>query len=112
MRMWLLAIAVATAGASALEFAGLVDLSKTIYTSPRFTWLSYVLGGLLFGIGMTLASGCGSKTLVRIGSGNLKSLVVAIVLGITAYMSLKGVFAVFRVSALDPVAATFAGPQD
>jgi len=112
MRMWLLAIAVAVAGASALQLAGWVDLSKTIYTSPRFTWLSYILGGLLFGIGMTLASGCGSKTLVRIGSGNLKSLIVAIVLAITAYMTLKGVLAVFRVAALDSVGATFAGPQD
>jgi uncharacterized membrane protein YedE/YeeE len=112
MRMWLLAIAVAIAGASALQLAGWVDLSKTIYTSPRFTWLSYILGGLLFGIGMTLASGCGSKTLIRIGSGNLKSLIVAIVLAITAYMTLKGVLAVFRVAALDSVGATFASPQD
>jgi hypothetical protein len=112
MRMWLLAIAVATAGASALQLAGLVDLSKTIYTAPRFTWLSYVLGGALFGIGMTLASGCGSKTLIRIGSGNLKSLVVAIVLAVAAYMTLKGILAVFRVAALDSVGATFEGPQD
>ena len=112
MRMWLLAIAVATAGASALQLAGLVDLSKTIYTSPRLTWLSTILGGALFGIGMTLASGCGSKTLIRIGTGNLKSLVVAIVLAVTAYMTLKGVLAVFRVAALDSVGATFAGSQD
>jgi uncharacterized membrane protein YedE/YeeE len=112
MRMWLLAIAVAIAGASALQLAGWIDVSKAIYTSPRFTWLSYIVGGLLFGIGMTLASGCGSKTLVRLGSGNLKSLVVAIVLAITAYMTLKGILAVFRVAALDPVGATFAAPQD
>jgi len=112
MRMWLLAIAVATAGASALQLSGLIDLSKTIYTSSRFTWLSYVLGGLLFGIGMTLASGCGSKTLIRIGTGNLKSLIVAIVLAITAYMTLRGIFGVFRVAALDPVGATLATGQD
>ncbi len=112
MRMWLLAIAVATAGASALQLAGLVDLSKTIYASPRFTWLSYILGGLLFGIGMTLGSGCGSRTLIRIGTGNLKSLVVAIVLAITAYMTLKGILGVFRVAALDSVGATLAGSQD
>ena len=112
MRMWLLAIAVATAGASGLQLAGLVDLSKTIYTSPRFTWFSYLLGGLLFGIGMTLASGCGSRTLIRIGTGNLKSLVVAIVLAITAYMTLKGILGVFRVAALDSVGATLAGGQD
>ncbi len=112
MRMWLLAIAVATAGASALQLAGLVDLSKTLYTAPRFTWLSYVLGGSLFGIGMTLGSGCGSRTLIRVGTGNLKSLVVAIVLAITAYMTLKGILGVFRVAALDSVGATLAGGQD
>jgi hypothetical protein len=112
MRMWLLAIAVATAGASALQLSGLIDLSKTIYTSPRFIWLSYVLGGASFGVGMTLASGCGSKTLIRIGGGNLKSLVVAIVLAITAYMTLKGILAVLRVAALDPVGPTFGGAQD
>jgi len=112
MRMWLLAIAVATAGASALQLAGLIDLSKTIYASPRFTWLSYVLGGLLFGVGMTLASGCGSRTLIRIGTGNLKSLVVAIVLAITAYMTLKGILAVVRVAAVDSVGTTLAGAQD
>ena len=112
MRMWLLAIAVAVAGASALQLSGLVDLSKTIYTSPRFTWLSYIAGGLLFGIGMTLASGCGSRTLIRIGTGNLKSLVVAIVLAITAYMTLKGILGVFRLAALDSVGANFASGQD
>ena len=103
MRMWLLAIAVAIAGAAAMEAAGLVDLSKTIYTTPRIAWLSYLVGGFLFGFGMTLASGCGSKTLIRLGGGNLKSLVVLIVLAISAYMSLKGLFAVWRVNALDVV---------
>jgi uncharacterized protein len=101
MRMWLLAIAVAIIGATALERTGTVDLSKSIYTAASVPWLSHVVGGLLFGFGMTLASGCGSKTLIRLGSGNLKSLVVLIVLGISAYMTLKGLFAVWRVNALD-----------
>src|SRR3954471_21946937 len=64
MRMWLLAIAVAILGAHALQLAGLIDLSKSIYVRPNITWLSYIVGGLLFGVGMTLGSGCGSKTLV------------------------------------------------
>jgi uncharacterized membrane protein YedE/YeeE len=101
MRMWLLAIAVAIAGANALESAGLIDLSKTIYTPPSVPWMSTLVGGFTFGFGMTLASGCGSKTLIRIGGGNLKSLIVLIVLGISAYMTLKGLFAVWRVNALD-----------
>ena len=103
MRMWLLAIAVAIAGAASLEAAGLIDLSKTIYTTPRIAWLSCLVGGFLFGFGMTLASGCGSKTLIRLGGGSLKSLVVLIVLAISAYMTLKGLFAVWRVNALDVV---------
>ena len=101
MRMWLLAIAVAIAGATWLETAGLVDLGKSIYTAPRVAWASHLVGGFLFGLGMTLASGCGSKLLVRAGAGNLKSLVVLIVLGISAYMTLKGLFAVWRVNTLD-----------
>ena len=69
LRMWLLAIAVALLGSSALQAAGLIDLSKSIYPGPNFTWLSYLVGGFLFGVGMTLGSGCGSKTLIRIGGG-------------------------------------------
>jgi uncharacterized protein len=112
MRMWLLAIGVAVLGASALQLAGMIDVSKAIYTTPNFTWLSYVLGGFLFGVGMTLGSGCGSKTLIRIGGGNLKSLIVAVVLAITAYMTLKGILGVLRVAAIDSVRATLSTPQD
>ncbi len=107
MRMWVLAIAVAVVGANALWYAGFVDLSKSIYTSPNFTWLSFIVGGFLFGVGMTLGSGCGSKTLIRIGGGNLKSLVVYVFLGISAYMTLRGLFGQFRVSVLQPVAVNF-----
>jgi uncharacterized membrane protein YedE/YeeE len=79
MRMWLLAIAIAIMFASLLQFTGLVDLTQSIYTSPKLNWLSHIVGGLLFGIGMTLGSGCGSKTLIRVGTGNLKSFIVMIV---------------------------------
>ncbi|MDH4096467.1 MAG: YeeE/YedE family protein [Betaproteobacteria bacterium] len=112
MRMWLLAIAVALLGSSALALGGVVDLSKSIYLGSNFTWLSYIVGGFLFGVGMTLGSGCGSKTLIRIGGGNLKSLVVFVFLGIAAYMTLRGLFGAFRVGVLEPVSVTFASSQD
>ena len=101
MRMWLLAIAVAIAGATWLDATGLVDFGKSIYTAPSVAWASHLVGGFLFGFGMTLASGCGSRLLLRFGAGNLKSLVVLIVLAISAYMTLKGLFAVWRVNTLD-----------
>ena len=112
MRMWLLAIAVAVIGANALHLAGVVDLSKSIYQTPNFTWLSYVVGGLLFGVGMTLGSGCGSKTLIRIGAGNLKSVVVFVFLGIAAYMTLRGLFGAFRVDVLEKASVTLGSGQD
>src|SRR5688572_18501549 len=112
MRMWLLAIGVAILGSNALQLAGIVDLSKSIYPGPNFTWLSYLAGGFLFGVGMTLASGCGSKTLIRVGAGNLKSLVVYIFLGIAAYMTLRGLLGAFRVGVLEKVAITLPQGQD
>jgi uncharacterized protein len=112
MRMWLLAIAVALIGTSALALAGVIDLSKSIYPGPNFTWLSYVVGGFLFGVGMTLGSGCGSKTLIRIGAGNLKSVIVYVFLGIAAYMTLKGLLGAFRVDVLEKAAVTLPGGQD
>ena len=112
MRMWLLAIAVALLGASALHLAGLVDLSKSIYLSPNFTWLSHLVGGFLFGVGMTLGSGCGSKTLIRVGAGNLKSLVVYVFLGIAAYMTLRGILGAFRVGVLEKATISLPTGQD
>ncbi len=101
-RAWLLAIAVAIAGSQALHLAGLVDLGRSIYLAPSLGWLGAILGGLMFGFGMTLAGGCGNKTLVRIGTGNLKSLVVAIVLGLFAYMTLRGIIGLARVAWIEP----------
>ncbi len=112
MRMWLLAIAVAIVGASVLELSGALKLANSIYQSPNFTWLSYVVGGFVFGVGMTLGSGCGSKTLIRVGGGNLKSLVVLVFMAIAAYMTLRGLFGSFRVGVLEPVSVQLAGGQD
>ena len=112
MRMWLLAIGVATLGAAGLQLAGVVDLAKSIYPGPNFTWLSYLVGGFLFGVGMTLGSGCGSKTLIRIGGGNLKSVVVLVMAAIAAYMTLRGILGAFRVGVLEKASVILATGQD
>ena len=112
MRMWIAAIGVAIIGTQGLAWAGLIDPAKSIYTGARLPWLSNLLGGLLFGFGMVLASGCGSKTLLRAGSGNLKSLVVLVVMGLFAYMTLRGVFGVLRTGTVDRVTLTLGSGQD
>jgi uncharacterized protein len=91
MRAWVFSMAVALAGVVVLEAAGTINLSTETfppYRTANFGWLRYLLGGLMFGVGMTLASGCGNRTLVRIGGGNLKSLVVLVVFATSAYLML------------------------
>jgi len=92
LRSWLLAIAIAVIGVGILEFNGTIDMSLTSsndtsnppYRVAEFVWLRHLVGGLMFGIGMTLSSGCGNKTLVRLGEGNLKSLVVLVIMALAA----------------------------
>src|SRR5205823_10721249 len=110
--LWLLAIGVAVLASSAMHVAGAVDLSKSIYPGPNFTWLSYIVGGFVFGVGMTLGSGCGSKTLIRIGGGNLKSVIVYVFLGIAAYITLRGILGAFRVGVLEKASFEFSQGQD
>ena len=112
MRMWVLAIGVAIIGFNTMVWLGWVDASKTFYVDARGVWLSAVVGGFLFGFGMVLASGCGSKTLVRIGGGSLKSLVVFLVLGLSAWATLRGVTGVLRVGTIDRIAVTLPTSQD
>ena len=91
MRAWVLAIAVGVLGVMGLEAAGMVNVTNTFppYRQTSFVWLENVLGGILFGIGMTLASGCGSKTLIRVGGGNLKSVMVLLVIAVIAYFMIN-----------------------
>ena len=100
-RAWMLAIGIAIVLSQGMQSFGLFDLGQSIYLTTNFGWLGYLLGGVLFGIGMTLASGCGQRTLVRLGGGNLKSLVVMLVLGLTAYMTMRGLLALVRVNVIE-----------
>lgn len=108
MRMWLLAIAVALIGTNLMYYLGWVDISKSVYQRPSLPWLSMLLGGGLFGVGMTIAAGCTNKNLVRVGGGSVRSLVVLTFLAISSYMTLKGLFGQWRASFLDPIAIDLA----
>lgn len=109
LRAWFLAIGIAILASQIMQAQGLIDLGEVMYLTPNFGWLGHIVGGLLFGIGMTLASGCGQRTLVRVGGGNLKSLVVLILLGLTAYMTMRGLLALVRVNAIEVTNIGLAG---
>lgn len=110
-KQWAMAVAVAVLGFGFLSWRGVISPFNTIYANPQLSWLSLLLGGFLFGVGMVFGSGCASKSLVRLGGGNLKSLVVLMAMGISALATLRGLTAVWRVNALDPVSiGTGPGP--
>src|SRR6201986_5291676 len=98
VRTYALAIGVAIAASQLLAARGTVDLGKSIYLQSSFSAPMMFLGGLLFGYGMVLSNGCGSRALVLLGRGNLRSFVVVIVLGIFAEMTLKGLIAPARIA--------------
>ena len=121
LRAWMFAIAVATLGVAVLEATGVLTLSDTFppYRSNQLIWSENLLGGLMFGVGMTLASGCGNKTLIRIGGGNLKSIVVFAVIAVIAYYmtnpfpgSDQTLYSVLFYKWMHPLAANLSTSQD
>jgi hypothetical protein len=109
LRVFGLALGLAILGTQALVVAGLLDPDHTAYVATGFPWLSILLGGLLFGVGMALVGTCSFGSLVRLGSGDLRSLIVVLVFGAAAYATLRGVFADFRISVLEEFALALPG---
>ena len=108
-RAWVLAAATATIGAQILQFAGVVELARSMYMAPNINWVGNVLGGLMFGYGMMFAGGCPSRNLARVGGGDLRSLVGLIVLGIVAYMAIGGLLGPARAWVEQSTAISLAG---
>jgi len=99
IRTFALALAVALLGSQSLQAAGLFDLSQSVYVRAAFSPLLVFLGGVLFGIGMVMANGCGARALVLLGGGNLRSLTVLMCIAVGGYLTLTGLLAPLRVAA-------------
>ncbi len=121
MRSWFFAISIALFGASIFEYFDLLNLSETFppYRGNIFIFGENILGGLMFGIGMTLASGCGNKCLIRIGGGNLKSIFVFAIIGLVSYFMLnpfpnsdKTLFSILFYDWLRPISIELSTNQD
>ncbi|MES9962750.1 MAG: YeeE/YedE family protein [Candidatus Sedimenticola sp. 20ELBAFRAG] len=121
MRAWIMAMAVAMIGVAVLESMGMVNADGSFppYRAGQLIWAENILGGLIFGIGMTLASGCGNKMLIRIGGGNIKSIIVLLVVAVIAYFMInpfpgsdQTLMSVLFYDWIRPLAVTFEGQQD
>ncbi len=109
LRAWFLAIAIAIAGVHALEAYANLDLSRSIYTGRSIGWGGAIIGGLLFGLGMSMVGTCGFGTLLRLGGGDLKSLLTFLVVASTAMMTWRGVTGLARSQLIDPLSVTVTG---
>ncbi|MDJ0685761.1 MAG: YeeE/YedE family protein [Alphaproteobacteria bacterium] len=103
IRMWLLAIAVAALGTAILVDRGLVDLSETAHYLPRVAIAGPVIGGFLFGLGMSAVGTCGFGSILRVGGGDLRGLVAVIVIGLVGYMTIRGLLAIPRLTLIEPL---------
>jgi len=96
LRMWSLAIGTAIIGSFALMGSGLLTAADTYYLSIRWMPAASVVGGLMFGYGMALSGNCGYGAIARLGGGDLRSFVIVLVMGVSAYVVLAGPLAPLR----------------
>jgi uncharacterized membrane protein YedE/YeeE len=109
LRLWGIVLGIAILGTQIGVFWGAIDLSGTLYHALAWNPLGSILGGLIFGYGMAMAGNCGFGALVRFGGGDLRSLVVVVVMGIFGFVALSGPLAPLRVALFPQPEAT--GPQ-
>jgi uncharacterized membrane protein YedE/YeeE len=104
LRIFGLALGIAMLGTQALVIGRLLDPALTTYTATAIPLVAIAIGSVMFGIGMAMVGTCGFGSLVRLGGGDLRSLVVILVLGGAAFAMLRGVFSGFRITALEQLA--------
>ena len=110
LRMWGIAIGTAIIGTQAAIALGHLDGSQTAYLDRVWNPLGTIIGGLIFGYGMALSGNCGYGALARLGGGDLRSLVIVIIMGLSAYFVMSGPLALLRIT-LFPVEEGATSPQ-
>jgi len=80
-----------------LHTQGAIDINASIYRTATFHWFGAIAGGFVFGYGMILGSGCGAGSLVKLGGGDLRAIIVLIFIAVFGYMTLRGLTGMPRV---------------
>lgn len=110
LRMWGVALGIAIIGTHLAMAGGLMNPAETGYLDRIWNPLATILGGLMFGYGMALSGNCGYGALARLGGGDLRSFVIVMVMGLSAYFVMSGPLAHARVW-LFPVELDAVQPQ-
>lgn len=104
LRTWVLAATVAMLATQGLAAAGLADIRDSFYLRPYLGLSGAILGGLMFGFGMAMVGTCAFGAVVRLGGGSLRSLVVLLVIGLTAIATQRGLLGQLRIALVDDLA--------
>lgn len=81
------ALFVAIAGTQYLEFSDTVDIAGSSYRNAQFDWLGVIIGGLIFGIGGTLAGGCATRTIIKTAEGSVQGFIALLSFMVFAAMT-------------------------
>ena len=111
MKVFGLALGLALLVTQALILGGALDPDRISYLPERLPIVGLVVGGLMFGVGMALVGTCGFGSLIRLGTGDLRSLVVILIFGVAAYASLRGVLSGFRIGVIEQWSILMPGPS-
>lgn len=108
LRMWVFAIAIAASCVLAMRSFGWIDLSESVHMQSRIAILGPILGGLMFGLGMAAVGTCSFGAILRGAGGDLRGLVVAIFVGLTGYVTIRGLLAPVRMTLVEPASIPLA----
>ncbi|MBE9476189.1 MAG: YeeE/YedE family protein, partial [Proteobacteria bacterium] len=97
LRLWGIVLGVAIICVFTLDSLGQLDISQTLYHRVQWNPVASIVGGLIFGYGMALSGNCGFGALARFGGGDLRALVVVIVIAVSGFFTLNGPLAPLRV---------------
>ncbi len=103
IRMWSLTIGLSIIGAFALMELEVFSAADTIYAAREWNPITSILGGLIFGYGMAIAGNCGFGALTRLGGGDLRSFIILVVMGVSAFMTIGGPIGLVRIQIFPPV---------
>jgi uncharacterized membrane protein YedE/YeeE len=106
LRMWALAIGVAITGSFALVATGALNPASSFYVAMAWSPAASIFGGLVFGYGMAIAGNCGYGALARLGGGDLRSMMIVLVMGIAALATMSGPLAQLRIMAFPTTPVT------
>lgn len=90
IHIWGIALGTAILGTHLAEAMGLIRIADSVHHLIVWNPLGSIIGGLVFGYGMALAGNCGFGALIRAGGGDIRSVVIVAVLGISAYFTFAG----------------------